>query len=346
MKRPPNLIAVKLWMLATALGACSACSFPSGRVTADVAKSLSMPREPSAQVTFKSADGATSLRGEITFPPGAGPFPAVVVMRARMCDGLAGIPEGWQQTTLNSWGYATLTIDNFAARNLTPAACSDFTVLEPSQTIGDAYGALEVLASNPKIEARRIALLGFGGEGTTALLSDTIEARQHYKSSGGIGFRAFFAFYPYCNFEFVRPAVAYAPLRIFAGERDDISPAIRCVDLAKQLQEQGGDVAVIVYPGAEAGFDNPPPDANLPNQDPLALHPGSTTVSSHPQFSPWSENLSACTFKVRSVFDVAKRSDVTGCLRRGVHFQGDATTADQAKSDLKAALDILMRPQP
>src|SRR5229473_766981 len=129
MKRPPNLIAVKLWMLATALGACSACSFPSGRVTADVAKSLSMPREPSAQVTFKSADGATSLRGEITFPP-------VVVMRARMCDGLAGIPEGWQQTTLNSWGYATLTIDNFAARNLTPAACSDFTVLEPSQTIG------------------------------------------------------------------------------------------------------------------------------------------------------------------------------------------------------------------
>ena len=261
-----------------------------------------------------------------------------------MCEGPAGIPEGWQQATLTSWGYATLTIDNFSARGLSPAACSDFTVLQPSQTIGDAYGALDFLASNPRIDPRRIALLGFAGEGTTALLSDTAEARQHYSSSSGIAFRAVFAFYPYCNIEFVHPPKVYAPERIFAGERDDLSPASRCIALAERMRAQGADIATIVYPGVEAGFDNVPPDTNPPTHDPIALHPGSTIISTHPQYDPWGENLSACTFKVSSVFDVARRSDVTGCLRRGGHFQGDATAADDAKRDLRAALDTLMKP--
>ncbi len=293
---------------------------------------------------FNSADGSTKLRGELAFPQGAGPFPAVVVMSPRMCEGPAGIPEGWQQSSLTSWGYATFTIDSFAARGLSSAACSDFTALEPSQTIGDAYGALEFLASNPRIDARRIALVGFLGQGTTALLADTVEARQRYRSSGGIGFRAFFAFYPYCNLEFVHPPTTYAPERIFAGERDDMSPANRCVALVDYLRKQGADAEVIVYSGARAGFDIVPADSNVPIDDPLALHPGATTISTHPQFDPWGENLSGCTFRVNSVFDVARRSDVKGCLRHGAHFQGDETTADHAKRDLRERLDALMKP--
>src|SRR5258708_17001483 len=149
-------------------------------------------------------------------------------MSPRICEGPAGIPPGWQQTTLTSWGYATLTIDNFAARGLSPAACSDFTSLQPSQMIGDAYGALEFLASNPRVDGRRIALMGFASEGTTSLLSDTVEARRRYTPKAN-GFRAFFAFYPYCNLEFIQPPGVYAPQRIFVGEKDDMSPANRCV---------------------------------------------------------------------------------------------------------------------
>ena len=332
------------WLFTFVLIGFVGCS--SGPVTINTeerANGHAHQNEP-AQIAFKSADGSTSLHGELAFPQGVGPFPAVVAMSPRMCEGPAGIPEGWQQKTLTSWGYATLTIDNFAARGLPPAACSDFTVLQPSQTIGDAYGALQFLASNPRIDARKIALLGFAAEGTTALLSDTAEARQHYSSSGEIGYRAVFAFYPYCNIEFVHSPKIYAPERIFAGERDDLSPASRCIALAERLRAQGADIATIVYPGAESGFDNVPVDANLPTRDPTALHPGSTTISTHPQYDPWGENLSACTFKVSSVFDVARRSDVNQCLRRGGHFQGDATAADDAKRDLRAALDALMKP--
>lgn len=322
-----------------AFATCSSCADTAGLPVRGDA-----PAGQEQQPRFKSADGSVSLVGEIAFAQGSGPFPAVVVISPRTCEGPAGIPPGWQQTTLTSWGYATLILDPFAARGLGPAACSDFATLQPSQTIGDAYGALEFLASNPRIDAHRIALLGFGGEGTTALLSDTVEARDHYASRAGIGFRAFFAFYPYCNLEFVHPPTVYAPARIFAGERDDFSPANRCVALAESLRAHGADIATIVYPGAQGGFDNVPPDTNLPNRNPTALHPGSTTISTHPQYSPWSENLSGCSFKVTSVFDIAKRSDAAGCLRHGVHFQGDATTADEAKQDLRAALAALMKP--
>ena len=332
------------WLFALVLVVFTACSSgPATINTEDQANGPAPPNEP-MQTAFKSADGSTNLHGELAFPRGVGPFPAVVIMSPRMCEGPAGIPEGWQQATLTSWGYATFTIDNFAARGLRPAACGDFTVLQPSQTIGDAYGALEFLASSPRIDVRRIALLGFAGEGTAALLSDTAEARQHYSLNGEIGFRAVFAFYPYCNIEFVHPPKVYAPERIFAGERDDLSPASHCIAFAERVRAQGAKIATIVYPGVGAGFDNVPPDTNPPTHDPIALHPGSTIISTHPQYDPWGENLSACTFKVSSVFDVARRSDVTGCLRRGGHFQGDATAADDAKRDLRAALDRLMKP--
>jgi dienelactone hydrolase len=303
-------------------------------------------QEQTGQVAFRTADSSYRLFGELAFPTGVGPYPAVVVLVPRMCEGPAGIPEPWQQGTLPSWGYATLTIDSFAARGLHAAACQDFTALQASQTIGDAYGALKFLASDSRIDANRIALIGFGGQGTTAILADTVEARDRCLTTGEVGFRAFFSFYPYCNVKFIRQVPkAYAPEKIFAGERDDMSPATRCVALGNLLRKQGANVEVTVYPGAEAGFDIVPADTNYEVRDPTALHPGSTTISSHPQYDPWGDNFSACTFEVASVFDLAKRSDVSACMRRGVHFQGNPTTAEQAKDDLRKALAALMKPQ-
>jgi dienelactone hydrolase len=329
--------------VAAAYGGCAShrvTSQPSARFEAYPTQ------DQTGQVTFSAADGSNRLIGELAFPSGAGPYPAVVALVPRICEGPAGIPEPWQQGTLPSWGYATLTIDSFAARGLHPAACQDFTALQASQTIGDAYAALKFLASDSRVDASHIALVGFGGQGTTAILADAVEARDRYLTKTETGFRGFFSFYPYCNVEFVRQVPkAYAPERIFAGERDDMSPATRCVALGNLLRKHGGNVEVTVYPGAEAGFDIVPADTNYEVRDTTALHPGSTTISTHPQYDPWGENFSACTFKVASVFDLAKRSDASVCARRGVHFQGNATTAEQARNDLRNVLAALMKPR-
>ena len=339
-----SLDRAAFWLIAIIFVVSTGCaSRPTSTSTAARASQASHPEE-SAQIAFKSADGSTDLHGELSLPQGPGPFPAVVVMIPTMCEGYVAPPDSWQRAALPSWGYATLLIDSFATRGLTVSACRDFTVLQPSQTVGDAYGALEFLKSRANIDANRIALIGFGGQGTTALLSDTTEARDRYLRGGESGFRAVFAFYPYCNVEFVKEIPrAYAPERIFAGERDDISPATRCVELSERLRTRGADVEVTVYPRAEAGFDIVPADTNYEVRDSTATHPGSTTISTHPQYDPWGENLSACTFKVSSVFDIAKRSDVNECLRRGAHFQGDATAAEQARTDLKTDLLNLVK---
>lgn len=186
--------------------AAACCGCASHREASQTSAKLDAypTQDHTGQVAFRTADGSKRLIGELAFPSGAGPYPAVVVLVPRMCEGPAGIPEPWQQATLPSWGYATLTIDSFAARGLHEAACRDFTALQASQTIGDAYGALKFLASDSRIDANRIALVGFGGQGTTAILPDTVEARDRYLTKGEVGFRAFFSFYPYCNVEFVR----------------------------------------------------------------------------------------------------------------------------------------------
>jgi dienelactone hydrolase len=283
---------------------------------------------------FRSADGATSLHGTLTLPRGEGPFPAAVVLQSQLCEG--GFPE-WASDSLNSWGYATLTVDGYAARKLTPAACSDFAALQLAQTIGDAYGALRALRTDRRIDPDRVALLGMGNGSTTVLLADTVEAQRMY-AGGGAPFRAFFTFEPFCRIDFANADLRpYAPERIYIGERDDMTPAEACVNLAKSLQRSGGEVAVKVYPGAEHDFDYVPPTTVTPPQDRESMHPHGEnfTYPLLPYYIPFADNLKGCTFWMTSISDKVTRDDVKGCLRKGVHLASDPTSAYSAREDLK-----------
>jgi len=242
-----------------------------------------------SEVELQTSDHAVHLPVQLCLPTGSGPFPAVVDLRPRICEGPVGIPPSWEQSVLPAWGYAILAIDSFAMRGLAPGECDDLNSLTTKQMVGDAYAGLEFLTRDSRIDRTRVALLGFvNGVATAAVLADTVEARDTFGAKDAAGFRAFFAFSPYCNLEFTgAPPRLYAPARIFAGEKDDVEPANRCTDLVKSLSAEGADVRIVVYPGAEAEFDTIPPDTNYPLADRTALHPGGTTLSTHPQYSPW-----------------------------------------------------------
>jgi dienelactone hydrolase len=214
-------------------------------------------------VSFESAD-STRLTGELCTPAGNGPFAAIVDLHPRICMGPAGIPPAWEQTVLPSWGYSVLVIDNFAARGLAAGACDDLNSLTSRQVIADAYGGLQFIAQDSRIDRKRIAMLAYlGSIGTAAIFADTIEAREKFAIKERASLRAFFAFYPYCNFDFTgSPPQLYAPARIFVGDKDDLEPARRCVQLAATLRANGADLQVRTYAGAESGFDLIPPDAN------------------------------------------------------------------------------------
>jgi len=213
----------------------------------------------SAGTLVRSADGPLTtgdpvvLSGDLGFPPGAGPFPAVIL--AHGCSGsLPGREAAWA-SVLREWGYATFVVDSFRGRNLIEA-CTNARALTGTQRIPDAYGALRILVTHPKIDPRRVALMGFSHGGLLTMGASTAWAKETFAPSGQPSFRAFLPFYPYCNTVYPERERISAPVRIHIGELDDWTPAESCVRLAETLRASGHDATITVYPGARHGFDN------------------------------------------------------------------------------------------
>ena len=85
-------------------------------------------------------------------------YPAVIVVHA--ITGYRDSNEGYAAAELRQAGFATLTYDSFAARGTTGAALQGSSGYLPPG-VADAYAALRLLSSEPRIDAGRIAIIGF-----------------------------------------------------------------------------------------------------------------------------------------------------------------------------------------
>src|SRR5207244_1206762 len=92
------------------------------------------------------------ISGELRFPPGAGPFPAVIL--AHGCGGIRTPELGWGPL-LREWGYATFVVDSFRGRGLTEV-CTNARTLTGIQRITDASGEPSILATLPTIDTRPV----------------------------------------------------------------------------------------------------------------------------------------------------------------------------------------------
>src|SRR5512147_1803692 len=192
------------------------------------------------------------ISGDLSFPSGSGPFPAIVL--AHGCEGPGNAEAGWAPV-LREWGYATFVIDSLLGRGL-KEACTSATTLTGTQRIPDAYGALRILAANPRIDPARVALMGFSHGAILTMGASTAWAKETFAPAGRPAFRAFLAFYPFCNIAYPERERISAPLRIHVGELDDWTPAEPCVRLAQQLKGSGQDAMATVYSRAHHSFDN------------------------------------------------------------------------------------------
>ncbi|MCC6213015.1 MAG: dienelactone hydrolase family protein [Burkholderiales bacterium] len=267
---------------------------------------------------FLVQDRPVRLGGELRFPGGDGPFPAVVL--AHGCNGNRNIERAWGPT-LREWGYATFVIDSFHGRGIIEV-CTQGRALLPLERVPDAYGALRLLAANPKIDARRIALMGFSHGGALTMLAATAWAKDSYAPAGQPSFRAFFPFYPNCNARFPERDRVSAPVRIHTGAADDWTPAAPCADLAARLKAASQDVGIDIYPAAHHGFDQAPPrEIHLPNVN----------------------NGSACFPQSPSILGPVVPTSVSGCLKKGATVAGNSVAAAAARRNLRAQLDELMK---
>jgi len=266
---------------------------------------------------FAPASTDATISGELRFPEGKGPFPAIVL--AHGCNGNRNVEPAWGWL-LRQWGYATFNIDSFSGRGLTEV-CTGLGRLHPLQRVPDAYGALRLLAEHPRIDPRRIVLMGFSHGGALTMLAATAWAKDTYAPAGAASFRAFFPFYPNCNSDFPERKQVSAPVRIHTGDADDWTPARPCAELAARMKASGQDVGIHVYPGAHHAFDQARRLAFRPNVN----------------------NGSACFPRLVSILGPAVTGSGTGCLTKGATVGPDPLAAEQVRKNLRAQLDELVK---
>ena len=204
-----------------------------------------------------SAPEPASIVGHLFLPPGGEKVPAVVLMH-----GSGGIYEAmldyWPKL-LNAQGVAVFSLDRFGPRGVKSTA-EDQSQVPFSADVADGFAALKLLASHPKIDAGRIAIMGFsrGGIASWRTAVERIIAAQQL--ADGLRFVAHIQVYSGgCAGVFrliVRPGVfSKAPQLWIHGDADDYTPITQCQDYAKQIGEAGTPIAFLALPGAFHKFD-------------------------------------------------------------------------------------------
>jgi len=201
---------------------------------------------PTATVTVKAS---------LSFPSQVkARFPAVIVVHG--INGYAVVNEGYIATEFRKAGFATLTYDSFAVRGTTGEALQGSPGYLPPG-VADAYAALRFLSIEPRIDASRIAIIGFSYGAEVAHLSafEMVRSALNPGVNPGLGrFAAHVAFYPGGTFGVIAEPGAYtgAPVLMLLGGKDDNLPVAKIEDYLAYTRAAGAPAPIetLIYPGA------------------------------------------------------------------------------------------------
>lgn len=200
--------------------------------------------------------------GMLRTPVGVERVPAVILTHG--CGGITGAETAWARE-LRELGIATFLINSFTGRDIAEI-CTGQPSISLASVLTDVYRALALTASHPRIDAARIALMGFSFGGRTTLWANHVRFQERY-GHGPARFAAFVAFYPPCYISLAdEDRIGPAPVRVFHGTADDWTPIAPCRGYVNRLRNAGKNVGIFEYPAARHGFDNPfsPPHKALP----------------------------------------------------------------------------------
>ncbi len=267
-----------------------------------------------------------TIAGQLRIAQGVGRLPLVVLQHGS--SGYAANIDVWSRE-LNEIGISTFALDGFTGRGLTEVN-SNQALLGRLNLILDDYRALDILATHPRVDSSRIALMGFSRGGQATLYASLKRFNQMWNHSG-VEYAAYVPFYPDCMTTFVSDTdVVDRPIRIFGGARDDYNPISVCKAYVERLRLAGRDVELTEYPNASHAFDNP-----------LGAQPAAV--------SPSFQSVRNCKIREESdglLINVETKQPFTykdACVERGPHLGYDPNAAQAAKTAVKAFLKTVFK---
>lgn len=192
------------------------------------------------------------LAGQLRIPkPGTDKLPAVILVHGS--GGINAAHNRWADD-LNSIGVAVFVLDSFAGRGIVNTI-NDQSQLDSLAMMIDSYRALALLAKHPRIDAARIAVMGFSKGAVAAIYSSNERFRKAY-APGNLAFAAHIGLYTPCNVSYRDDdKVTGKPIRLFHGIADDYVSIVPCRNYVERLKKSGADAALTEYPDAHHAYD-------------------------------------------------------------------------------------------
>ncbi len=200
---------------------------------------------------------AQNSTGHLFLPPGDAKVPAVLLVHGS--GGIYNAMLDFWPKAFNAAGIAVFSMDSFGPRGVKSTAEDQSQVAFAADT-ADAFAALKLLATHPRIDPQRIAIMGFSRGGITVQRTAVERIIASQKLPDGLRFAAHLPVYSGgCVGVFrlrVKPGVfSKAPQLWIHGNADDYTGLAPCEAYAKHIAEAGTPVEFVVLEGAGHKFD-------------------------------------------------------------------------------------------
>lgn len=271
--------------------------------------------------------------GHWFLPAGTERLPAVVLIH-----GSGGIYDAmldyWPRQ-FNAAGIAVLAVDSFGPRGVKSTADDQSQVPFAADT-ADAFAALKLVASHPRVDPARIAVMGFSRGGITAWRTAVERIAASQKLPNGLRFAAHVPVYAGgCVGVFrllVKPGVfsPKAPMLWVHGDADDYTPIGACREYAERIGKAGTPVEFVTIEGANHKFDQD--DTRR-----LNLRGAQKTLETCPlELDIDTLVMLDRTTGQRVSGEAIQAITRQSCSALGAHVQGDAAARDKAAQAILA----------
>lgn len=199
-----------------------------------------------------------NITGHLFLPPGSEKVAAVVLMHGS--GGIYNAMLDFWPKLLNTEGIAVLAIDRFGPRGVKSTA-EDQSQVPFAADVADAFAALKLMATHPRIDPKRIAIMGFSRGGIATWRTGVERIITEQKQPNGLRFAAHVPIYSGgCVGAFrliVKPGVfSKSPMLWIHGDADNYTGITPCQDYADKIAKAGTPVEFVVIKGARHKFDS------------------------------------------------------------------------------------------